>query len=443
MTTLAADRTTIWLTPILDAYRSGRPLALLFDYDGTLTPIVRHPSLARLPAANRERLSRLAALPDVVVGVVSGRALAEVRAFVDVEGLFYAGSGGLEMEFDGTRIEYPGADAFRRVQVLIEDDLTPVLARFPGTWVERKPVALAIHYRGLAPAASVRFQTEIGTILDRHPTVRYREVSSAIEVTPANGWDKGTAVELLLDRQGPDVLPIYFGDAPNDAEAMTLVARLAGGIAVGIGPDAPPNATHRLVSSTDLEAWLDQLVQELPPTRGLPARDWPSSLRRERNVVPTISSEVRTTTVSDPGREPASPDPTAPGLLIVEPNSAFRRSLAAAFGERGWRVWTTTDAAEAVHILQDHLAEIQAALVDLQLPGLQGMRLLTDLCGQNPDLVRCGMSADVSPYAAAAFRQLSTLTLFTKPLDVEAASQALRWLIGVDDGPEPPISFFP
>ena len=42
---------------------AGRPLALLFDYDGTLTPIVRHPSLARLSAANRDRLARLTALP--------------------------------------------------------------------------------------------------------------------------------------------------------------------------------------------------------------------------------------------------------------------------------------------------------------------------------------------------------------------------------------------
>ena len=39
------------------AYRSGHRLVLLFDYDGTLTPLVDHPRLAHLDPALREVLA--------------------------------------------------------------------------------------------------------------------------------------------------------------------------------------------------------------------------------------------------------------------------------------------------------------------------------------------------------------------------------------------------
>jgi trehalose-phosphatase len=61
-----------WAAAALAEYRAGRPLALLFDYDGTLAPLAPHPSLAALPAATRDALAALAELPRVAVGVVPG-----------------------------------------------------------------------------------------------------------------------------------------------------------------------------------------------------------------------------------------------------------------------------------------------------------------------------------------------------------------------------------
>jgi len=437
MSTLMASRETAWVTDVVAAYRAGRPLALLFDYDGTLTPIVRHPSLARLPAANRDRLIRLAALPDVIVGVFSGRALAEVRAFVGIDGLYYAGSGGLELALGGPPVEFPGAAAFRLAAAAVEADLAPVLGRFPGTWVERKPVALAVHYRGLGPVAAVRFRAEASAVLNRHPGTQHREVSEALEVTPAGGWDKGTAVELVLERVGPEVFPVYFGDAANDAEAMA-VAGFAGGVAVGVGPDAPPTATHRVASPAEVEVWLDRLVRDLPPARGLQPTTSPVySVGREGMITDSAPAVVGAAPGPDEGPAPAVGPPTGPGMLIVEPDPHARAGTAAAFRRHGWRAWAASPD-DAVRALRANAGDIQAAVVDLQLPGLLGMRVLSDLLRVRPDLVRCGMSADVSPYAAAAFRRLSDVTLFPKPLDIESVSGTLRWLVGADDRPYPP-----
>ena len=51
----------IILQRLLAAYRHGYRLVLVFDYDGTLTPIVAHPGLARIYPALRDVLARLAA----------------------------------------------------------------------------------------------------------------------------------------------------------------------------------------------------------------------------------------------------------------------------------------------------------------------------------------------------------------------------------------------
>ena len=91
------------LERLLAAHRRGERLVLVFDYDGTLTPLVAHPSLAHLDPALRDVLARLAATPRVTVGVVSGRGLDDLIGMVGLEGLSYGGSTGLELELAGER----------------------------------------------------------------------------------------------------------------------------------------------------------------------------------------------------------------------------------------------------------------------------------------------------------------------------------------------------
>jgi len=72
------------------------PRTLVFlDYDGTLTPIVERPELAKLDQAMRHTLSRLA--ERYTVAVISGRELNEVRSLVGLDGVIYAGSHGFEI----------------------------------------------------------------------------------------------------------------------------------------------------------------------------------------------------------------------------------------------------------------------------------------------------------------------------------------------------------
>src|SRR5262249_5821144 len=89
------------------AHRPGSRLALLFGYDGPLTPIVAHPALAWLGDGTRRLLGRLASTPGVGVGVLSGRSLCDLRHLVALPAVYYAGTGGLELDMLGERHSHP------------------------------------------------------------------------------------------------------------------------------------------------------------------------------------------------------------------------------------------------------------------------------------------------------------------------------------------------
>jgi trehalose-phosphatase len=71
-------------------YRTGGRLALFFDFDGTLAPLVTHPDLATCPPATSNVLAALARLPRVTAGIVSGRMLSDLKAKINLPSLYYA-----------------------------------------------------------------------------------------------------------------------------------------------------------------------------------------------------------------------------------------------------------------------------------------------------------------------------------------------------------------
>src|SRR5216117_2181391 len=78
-------------------------VAVFLDYDGTLTPIVRHPEDAWLSESMRHVLRELAA--RVSIAILSGRDLDDVRRRVDLDGIVYAGSHGFDIAGPGFRRE--------------------------------------------------------------------------------------------------------------------------------------------------------------------------------------------------------------------------------------------------------------------------------------------------------------------------------------------------
>lgn len=74
-------------------------LVLMLDYDGTLAPLVAHPSLSKTDPESEEALHVLNELPNVHVAIISGRAAEDAREKLRLDNITYAGNHGLEIIF--------------------------------------------------------------------------------------------------------------------------------------------------------------------------------------------------------------------------------------------------------------------------------------------------------------------------------------------------------
>lgn len=256
-------RESDWVGRVASEYSGGRALALLFDYDGTLTPLVSHPSLAALPEATRQTLADLAEVPRVAVGILSGRALRHVRELVGLPGVRYVGSGGMDIDLGGEEFADPSIEEFERIADSLAEALSGPVRWFGGAWIERKPGCLSVHYRELTPLKAACFCEEVRDTLaflgDAAPPLRVRDVSRALEIGLACGWTKADAADRILASVGPRAFPVFAGDGANDEEAVARVNAL-GGLTIGVGPEVPAGVQVRVAAPEEFAADLDRLL---------------------------------------------------------------------------------------------------------------------------------------------------------------------------------------
>lgn len=245
----------------------GMNVAVFLDYDGTLTPIVARPELAVLSADARRALKHLARTASVAI--ISGRLLDDVAGLVDVAGLTYAGDHGFEVAYpDGTRTTYAPADAVAQLRQAA-DRLPAVLESLAGVWVEPKRFTIAVHAREAA-AHLAAARTAVLREIERWPDLLLTQGKMVLEVRPRLSWDKGAAVNLLLETNpgAPVDLAIYAGDDRTDEDAFAVMRALGPerGISILVGgPEEPPStaARYRLSGPAETVNWLEALAARL------------------------------------------------------------------------------------------------------------------------------------------------------------------------------------
>jgi len=243
------------------ALLKGRRPAVFLDYDGTLTPIVDDPARALLPEEARRALGQLAA--TCPVAVISGRDLDDVRALVGLPDLWYAGSHGFD-------IAGPGGERHQRNPELVpvidaaEIELRAAVTSIDGAWVERKRFAVAVHYRQVEPARIGNVQEAVKRVAQAHPELRMTGGKKVFELRPAVPWDKGKALEFLLEVLeliSEDVLPVYIGDDETDEDAFRVARHRGLAIVVRGEDDKRTTAAQYTMSDPDeVRRFLEELV---------------------------------------------------------------------------------------------------------------------------------------------------------------------------------------
>lgn len=221
--------------------------ALFCDVDGTISPIVADPYAAVVPASFRAALATLARRLGLV-GIVTGRDLAQSRAMVGIEGIAYVGIHGMEISPPGGQPQTtPAAEPFVAAIHEFVDRARALAVRWPGMVVEDKRIVVSVHFRNTADPQAARRAIEDEIVAPaRAQGLAIGSGHKVVEVRPPLALSKGTAVAELL--AGRDLATTAFcGDDFTDMTAFAAVrewaaaapARRAGYAVVAVTAETP------------------------------------------------------------------------------------------------------------------------------------------------------------------------------------------------------------
>lgn len=242
----------------------GRRAAVFLDYDGTLTPIVDTPEQAVLSDEMRAVVRRLG--DRCVTAIVSGRARKDVQAHVRLDNLFYAGTHGFEIVGpEGSGIHHEVGQQFLPAMEELHQRMRRALANTPGLLLDTKGYSLAVHYRLVQESAVACVESVVDGLMPDYPTLRKTHGKKVFEIRPRFNWNKGEAVQWILEALDLDhagVVPFYLGDDTTDEDAFEAVADKGVGILVADEP-RPTAARHRLEDSSEVAGFLQCLLRVL------------------------------------------------------------------------------------------------------------------------------------------------------------------------------------
>jgi trehalose 6-phosphate phosphatase len=240
------------------------PSLWIYDFDGTLSLLVKERSAATILPEAKGILIELSRLPGQEVAVLSSRTLDDLIPRVDIPELYLgAGSGTEWLLPDGRRIIAEGkTEPLLKARKEVLDDLRRI-ETIPGVDLEDKKWSVAVHVRGVSPGDRA-FTFDSLTELARTKGVRILRGPEVFEVQILPEIDKLFGVKTLCRLTGfaPESgRMVYSGDDENDAVAMEWVIR-QGGVAFSIG-------SQPLVQGAIPVAGPDALVREVSKLAGL------------------------------------------------------------------------------------------------------------------------------------------------------------------------------
>ena len=202
---------------------------VLVDFDGSLSPIVARPELARIREGARDALARLVGR-YAVVAVVSGRTRTELETLIGVPGVRLAALYGMD---DDTTL--PDG---------LEDRVRAIAAAIPGIRIEHKGGSIAAHFRGASDPEAAEAALAAGLApLAAEAGMDLIGGKKVLELVPAGRPLKDGAVERIVDDAGLGAV-LYAGDDQADLRAFAVLDRraAAGLVTVTVavhGPETP------------------------------------------------------------------------------------------------------------------------------------------------------------------------------------------------------------
>ncbi|HXT16949.1 MAG TPA: trehalose-phosphatase [Gemmatimonadaceae bacterium] len=260
--------TTIEALPVPPAMAErlgGRPLLLLLDVDGTLSPIAPRPEYATVPAETQHAIATLTSLPNVHVAIVSGRSANDARRMVCVDDAWVIGNHGIETAAPNQAATARDDVAQFADRIALASDRACAIAdaiEGRGVIVENKGWTLSVHYRLAHPRIVPDLTKQIERIAE-DLGLRVTRGKEVLEVRPPVDVDKGTAAVALADALGAlhdEASVLCAGDDRTDEDMFrSLRARQPRAVTVHVGVETSLDRTLAEFSVPDTDAMRELL----------------------------------------------------------------------------------------------------------------------------------------------------------------------------------------
>ncbi|THU71467.1 hypothetical protein C4D60_Mb04t01740 [Musa balbisiana] len=202
----------------------GKQIVMFLDYDGTLSPIVDDPDSAFMSDAMRAAVKEVAGC--IPTAIVSGRCRSKLFDFVKLTELYYAGSHGMDIEVP------KGTKYTKKVHKALSEKTKPI----PGAKLENNKFCVSVHFRCVDEKHWRVLVEQVWLVLKEYPMLRITQGRKVLEIRPIIKWDKGKALQFLLDSLGfadsKNVLPVYIGDDLTDEDAFKVLRDRGRGIGI-------------------------------------------------------------------------------------------------------------------------------------------------------------------------------------------------------------------
>ncbi len=234
---------------------AARAPLCLFDFDGTLAPLAPDPAGVMLPPPIRQRLQALQR--RVPVGIVTGRALADMRKRLGFVPDYLIGNHGLE----GVPGERRRHGALVQICRSWKAWLAPRMAGIdPAIWLEDKRYSLSLHFLNARDHAQAMADLS-ALFVQLQPAPRVIPGKCIFSLLPGGRGDKGAAVRQLMRFTRHD-LALYVGDDMTDEDVFRLFD--PGILSVRVGRSAATAAHWHIGDHDDVGQLLDVLLRCVP-----------------------------------------------------------------------------------------------------------------------------------------------------------------------------------
>ncbi|WOG92796.1 hypothetical protein DCAR_0312072 [Daucus carota subsp. sativus] len=294
---------------IMNAAR-GKSIVVFLDYDGTLSPIVSDPDRAFMSNPMRSAVQEVSR--HFPTAIISGRSRNKVYEFVKLKEVLYAGSHGMDImgppqqantsyggkyetrtldENDQEFVTFQPAQEFLPQIEKMLKKLEKKTGEIDGVMIEDNRFCISVHYRhvkeqvydAISPICRQistqltlnvcvfvqdyqKLEKLVERILKEYPKFHMTRGKKVLEIRPSIKWNKGHALEYLLETLGftsssdnDDAVPLYIGDDKTDEDAFNVLKSRGAGFPIIV--TSKPRQTAASYSLRDPSEVLSFLIR--------------------------------------------------------------------------------------------------------------------------------------------------------------------------------------